>query len=133
MRTVAIFTLAAVLVLASGVEAGGNLDLTDFDDEVMRSMDDQVKSLDSDIATHNAGSAAADAQSIEQGLKWAEGYFSKKGSVPDAVKLARQAEDLAASLARSAASSDFDGALETYDTLVKTCRTCHDAYKPPDL
>ena len=115
------------------VQATVSLDLTDFNDDVMRDMDDTMKRLDSDIATRNAASVTTDAQSIRDGLKWAQDYFTKKGNVEDAVKWARQGQDLADAVARSAQSSDFDTSLSTYDSLIKTCRACHDAYKPPDI
>ena len=115
------------------VQATVSLDLTDFNDDVMRDMDDTMKRLDSDIATRNAASVTTDAQSIRDGLKWAQDYFTKKGNVEDAVKWAKQGQDLADAVAKSAQSSDFDTSLSTYDSLVKTCRACHDAYKPPDI
>jgi DNA-binding transcriptional regulator YiaG len=115
------------------VRATVSLDLTDFNDDVMREMDDTMKRLDSDIATRDATSVATDARSIRDGLKWAQDYFAKKANVEDAVKWAKQGQDLADAVARSAQSSDFDTSLSTYDSLIKTCRACHDAYKPPDI
>ncbi len=129
---------AAALVLFVGLLgtlafAAANIDLTDFDDDVMRSMDDTLKSLDSDLATRNAREAQAHAQLIHDGLHWAEEYFTRKGNVEAAVQLAKQGEQLATDVAKSVAASDFDTALTNYDSLVKTCRRCHDAYKPPEL
>jgi hypothetical protein len=123
----------AVGLMGPLVRATISLDLTDLNDEVMREMDDTMKRLDSNIATRNATSVATDARSIRDGLKWAQDYFTKKGNVEDAVKWAKQGQDLADAVARSAQSSDFDTSLSTYDSLVKTCRACHDAYKPADI
>lgn len=126
--------LVTVLVLLGTLaSAAANIDLTDFDDDVMKNMDDIVKTLDSDLASRNAKSAQADAADIRDGLHWAEEYFKRKGNIEDAVQLARHGEDLAAEVARSAASNDFDAALTSYESLVKTCRRCHDSYKPPEL
>ena len=138
MRRNAIVVLGALSIafgMAGPLVAAGtvSLDLSDFNDDVMRDMDDTMKRLDSDIATRGATSVAADAQSIRDGLKWAQDYFTKKGNVEDAVNWARQGQDLADAVAKSARSSDFDTSLNTYDSLVKTCRACHDAYKPPDI
>jgi hypothetical protein len=129
---------AAALAIAAGlagtwVSAAANLDLSDFNEDVMRDLDDTVKSLDSNIALKDAKSAGANIQSVQDGLRWAEDYFVRKGNVPDAVKLAKRGEDLAVTLGKSVASNDFDTALSTYDSLMKTCRACHDAYKPPEL
>ena len=124
---------AAVTLAAALAYAAANLDLTDFDDDVMKNMDDTVKALDTDLATHNAKSAQSDAQAIHDGLHWAEEYFTRKGKVDDAVQLAKRGEGLAADIVKSAAANDFDTASSTYDSLVKNCRRCHDAYKPPEL
>ena len=123
----------ALALLGTLASAAANIDLTDFNDDVMKSMDDTVKALDSDLAGHDVKSAQADAGSIRDGLHWAEEYFTRKGNVADAVQLAKQGQELAATVARSAASNDFDAALTSYESLVKTCRRCHDAYKPPEL
>ncbi len=126
--------LAAALALLTTLAcAAADIDLTDFNEDVMKNMDDTVKALDTDLATRDASSAQLDAQKIGQGLHWAQEYFARKGNVDDAVQMAKQGETLAADVGRSAASNDFDTALSTYDTLVKTCRRCHDVYKPPDL
>lgn len=133
-RAVAGATLAAVALgmFATFASATADIDLTDFDDDVMRNMDDTVKSLDSHLAMHDAKSAQTDAQAIRDGLHWAEEYFTRKGNVERAVQFAKQAEQLAGEVGKSAASSDFDAALTSYDSLVKACRACHDEYKPPD-
>ena len=133
-RLIARGALATVLALLGTLaSAAANIDLTDFNDDVMKNMDDTVKALDSDLASHDVKSAQADAGTLRDGLHWAEEYFTRKGNVADAVQLAKQGEDLAATVARSAASNDFDAALTSYESLVKTCRRCHDAYKPPEL
>ncbi len=110
-----------------------SLDLSDFNDDVMRDMDDTMKTLDSDIAARDAKSAVSDARSIREGLRWAQDYFTKKGNLDDAVRWAKQGQDLAEAIASSVQSNDFDTSLNKYDSLVKTCRACHDVYKPPDI
>jgi hypothetical protein len=138
MRAIGIAVLGALsiavgltgpLVLAGTV----NLDLSDFNDDVMRGLDDTMKTLDSDIATRNIKSLAADTQSIRESLSWAQDYFTRKGNLDDAVRWAKQGQELAEAIARSAQASDFDTSLSKYDSLVKTCRACHDVYKPPDI
>jgi len=109
------------------------LDLSDFNDDVMRDMDDTMKTLDSDIAARDAKSVVSDARSIREGLRWAQDYFTKKGNLDDAVRWAKQGQDLAEAIASSAQSSDFDTSLNKYDSLVKNCRACHDVYKPADI
>lgn len=132
-RIVAAAGAVMAAVAATWALAAASLDLSDFNDDIMKDMDDRVKALDSNISAGDAKSAASDAQSIREGLHRTEEYFTKKGSVEDAVKLAKRGEDLADSVSKSVSANDFDAALTSYDLLVKTCRVCHDAYKPPDL
>lgn len=126
------FALLALGLFGTLASAAADVDLADFDDDVMRNMDDTVKSLDSHLAMGDAKSAQIDAQTIQQGLHWAEEYFARKGNVRRAVQFAKQTEDLASEIAKAAASSDFKAAQTTYDSLVRSCRACHDVYKPPD-
>jgi len=138
MRRAAI-TVLGVFSIAVGVAgpllAAGtvNLDLSDFDDDIMRDMDDTMKSLDSGIATKDVQSVVRDGQSIQKGLAWAQDYFTKKGSPKDAVQWAQEGQDLAAAISKATQAGDFDTALNKYDSLVKNCRACHDVYKPPDI
>ena len=124
--------LIPVLVLSASL-AFASIDLSDFDDELMRNMDDAIKALDGSINAKDVQASATDAQFIAEGLEWAEGYFTAKGDVPDAVQWAAQGRELAATLASEAGKSDFDAAFTSYRALVKTCRSCHDVYKPPSL
>src|SRR5437762_14047222 len=84
------FGLTGPLVAAGTV----SLDLSDFNDDVMRDMDDTMKRLDSDIATRDAKTVASDSASIREGLGYALEYFTKKGNAEDAVRWARQGRDL---------------------------------------
>jgi cytochrome c556 len=131
-RRAAAMSLLLVLGLSVGVWAAEEIDLSDFNEDVMRDMDDTVKSLDSDIATHESAAAVSDARLVGQGLKQAEDYFTRKGHLERAVKLAQQGEDQVAGVEKSATAGDFESALSGYEALVKTCRACHDAYRPPD-
>ena len=120
---------------SEGIPSGGtvSLDLSDFNDDVMRDMDDTMKRLDSDIATRDAKAVAGDSASIREALGYALEYFTKKGNVEDAVRWARQAQDLLEAVTNTVQAGDFDTSLNKYDSLVKTCRACHNVYKPPDI
>jgi hypothetical protein len=124
----------AVGVTGPLVAAGTvSLDLSDFNDDVMREMDDTMKKLDSDIATRDAKAVASDSAAIKEGLGYAQEYFTKKGNLDDAVRWARQAQDLVEAVTNTVQAGDFDTSLNKYDSLVKTCRACHNVYKPPDI
>src|ERR1700726_1405319 len=99
MRKKGIAVLGALSIavgLTGRLVAAGtvSLDLSDFNDDVMRDMDDTMKTLDSDIATRDAKSVARDSALIREGLGYAQQYFTKKGNVEDAVRWARQGQDL---------------------------------------
>ncbi|MEA3179371.1 MAG: hypothetical protein QOI59_2894 [Gammaproteobacteria bacterium] len=133
MAVLSALSIAAGLtgpLVAAGIVS---LDLADFNDDVMRDMDDTMKRLDSDIAMRDAKSVASDSASIREGLGYAQQYFTKKGNVEDAVQWARQAQDLVEAVTNAVQAGDFDSSLSKYDLLVKTCRACHDVYKPPDI
>ena len=121
----------AVLCVSGAVFA--SIDLSDFDKNTMQDVDDASKELESAIASKEAQATVANAEFIRDSLHWAEGYFEKKGGVPDAVKLAREGREFAALIAKSAGEGNFDAASDSYTSLRKTCKSCHDVYKPPSL
>jgi hypothetical protein len=122
---------AAALLASAGVLAG--IDLSDFDTDAMRAVDDAKKELESSLAARDAQNAVANAEFIRDSLQWAEGYFNRKGNVADAVQLAQDGRRYAEAVAQSVTESDFDAASNAYNSLVRTCKSCHDAYKPPSL
>lgn len=136
MRRTRIAVLGAFSVglACSLVAAGaGTLDLSDFNADLMRQMDDTLRNLDSGIATRDAKSIATDARFIRESLRSAQNYFSAKGQLDDAVRWARQGQALADALAAAAQAGDFESSLENYDSLAKNCRSCHDVYRPHDI
>lgn len=122
-----------MLCLASVAFAAAKLDLSDFDTDAMQAVDDAKKELEAGLAAKDTKVSVENAEFIRDSLAWAEGYFGKKGSVADAVKMAGEGREFAAQIARAAAANDFDAASSSYDSLVRTCKSCHDAYKPPKL
>jgi hypothetical protein len=122
--------LASLLFLPSAYAA---IDLTDFDDNVMHDIEDAAKELDSSIANRDADVAISNANFVRDNLKWTEGYFSKKGNIEDAVRFAQQGQQHALDISKAIAAKDFDAAYDSFGSLKKTCKSCHDAYKPPSL
>jgi cytochrome c556 len=117
--------------LAASVYAA-DLDFSDFDDTTMRSMDDAVKDLDSNVGGQDAEAALANAAVLRDGLAWAEQYFSKRTDTPLAPGFAREAQQHLAALTKALEAKDFDAAHGNVRAVVKTCKSCHEAYKPPD-
>jgi hypothetical protein len=128
----------ALVALASGLScalvraqsAHVDIDLTDFDDDSMRDMDDANKDLQPVLGAKNADAALADAQVIQNVLKEAEAYFVKKGTTADAVQIAQQGEASIATVIAALHKNDFDAATAAARDTAKNCRACHDIYKP---
>ncbi len=120
--------LSCVLAHAQGVHV--DLDLSDFDDDSMRDMDDANKDLQPVLGAKNAQAALVDAQVIQTVLKETEAYFTKKGGTDNAVKIAQDGEADVATVIAALARNDFDGAAVAARATAKNCRSCHDIYKP---
>jgi hypothetical protein len=123
-----ICVLSCVLARAEGVHV--DLDLTDFDDDSMRDMDDANKDLQPVLGAKNAQAALADAQVIQNALKETEAYFTKKGGTDAGVKIARDGETDVAAVIAAISRSDFEGAAAAARATAQNCRSCHDIYKP---
>lgn len=119
---------ACALVRAEGVHV--DIDLTDFDDDAMRDMDDANKDLQPVLGARNAEAALADAQVIQNTLKETEAYFAKKGTTADAVKIAQQGQASITAVIAAVRGSDFNAAAEAARDTTKNCHSCHDIYKP---
>lgn len=121
-------TLLLSVLFAGAVFA--ELDLSDFDDDLMRNMDDTNKYLEPDINAKNLKNAKEGTETIRQGLKWTEDYFAHKGGVDDGVKLAQDGQALAQDILAALDKNDFDRAAAASRAMTKNCRSCHDLYKP---
>ena len=125
--------VAAVAALLASAAVFASIDLSDFDKNTMQDVDDANKELESALVSKETQAAVANAEFIRDSLHWAEGYFDKKGNAPDAVRLAHEGREQAAAVAKSASEGNFEAAMDSYTSLRKTCKSCHDAYKPPSL
>jgi cytochrome c556 len=126
--SILVFSILSFTVAADS----SKIDLTDFDDEAMRNVEDAAKELESNLFNKEADIAVPNAEFIRDSLIWAEGYFAKKGA-KDAVKWAQEGRELAVAIAASTKAKDFTAAYDQFGSLKKTCKSCHDAYKPPSL
>jgi len=123
------FALVATVALASGA---ADIDYSDFDDDLMRNMDDAIKELDSNVGGQDAQASLANAKVLSEGLAWAEKYFAAKPEAPKGAAMAREGQDHVAQLVQSVEAKNFDAASENVRGVVRSCKSCHDAYKPPE-
>src|SRR4051812_6627336 len=119
------FALAAAALAA-------DIDYSDFDDSLMRGMDDAIKDLDSNLGGQDTDAALANAAVLRDGLAWAERYFEKKPEAPLGAGFAREGQEHLAALTKAIEARDFDAAGGNVRAVVKNCKSCHEAYKPPD-
>jgi hypothetical protein len=122
--------LCGLLVVLSSAAMCAEIDLQDFDDDLMRDMDTAIKDLEPVIGAKNAAAANGDAELLRDGFKQTEDYFAKKGTAADAVEFARKSEELTATVLKDIGANDFDAAANSARALSKSCRVCHDVYKP---
>ena len=123
-------TGVALLALAMAGVAYANIDLSDFDDDVMRSMDDAVKAFEPNVAAKNGVRALDDAAVLREGFVWTEQYFVAKGGADDAVQISQQGTALIDKAIKALQAKDFEAAATHARAAAKTCRSCHDLYKP---
>jgi cytochrome c556 len=123
-----VLTLAAAAVFA----AAADIDYSDFDEELMRSMDDAIKDLDSNVGGQDGAAALANAKVLTDGLGVAEGYFANKPQTPLGAGYARDAQQNLKTLVQSLEAKDFDAASNKVREVVRSCKACHEAYKPPE-
>ncbi len=107
-----------------------DIDLKDYDDDLMHDVDRAIKFFEPDITAGNADGALDDAGVIQDGFKYSAGYFAKKGNAEDAVKIAQDGLVLMASAIKSIEAKDFGAAAATARQIPNTCKACHDIYKP---
>ena len=123
------FLCAAALMSAASAQHR-DIDLHDYDDDLMRDLDKTIKYFEPDIMAGNAQGATEDAEILQDGFKYTEKYFAKKGDADDAVKISKQGQELIAVAIKSIEGNDFDAAASAARDTAKTCRACHDVYKP---
>ena len=123
---------AGVLATLAASVMAADLDLSDFDDDLMQSMDDAIKELDSNVGGQDAKASLANAAVIRDGLAWAEKYFAAKPEAPLGVGYAREGKEHVAALVQAVEAGNFDAASSSVRAVVKTCKACHEAYKPPE-
>lgn len=123
-------TVSALLLLASAAAVPG-VDLSDFDDDVMRAMDDAYTDLEPVLAASNVPEARTNVAILKEGYDWTREYFSaKKADAPDAPAIVTAGQKLVLEVEAALAAKNFSGAVAKARELHDNCKSCHDKYKP---
>jgi hypothetical protein len=99
-------------------------------DAWMTTIDEKNQSVQRNIAAMDVKAAADDAKALGDTFKLVEGFWRQRGNAPDAVELARKAEDRAADVAKLIAAKDFGAASTQSIKIAETCTACHRLYRP---
>lgn len=121
--------VASLSVAFSGVVIAA-IDLSDFNDDVMRAMDDSIKDLEPSLGAGNTEAAKNDLEVLVEAYQWTEDYFVKKGNTADAVKIAQQGKLLVAAVDKAMVANNLTAAATAARDTAKNCKSCHDLYKP---
>mgnify|MGYP005829715263 CR=1 FL=1 len=127
--TIGKLTLTLIAATAGAAALAAEIDLSYFDTLLMQDLDHTVKELEPHIGGKNAAAATEAVTFLRDGLEWTESYFAAKG-VPDGAKLAREGKERAAEALTALAAGDFDAAAAAARDVAKSCRACHDVYRP---
>jgi hypothetical protein len=124
--------VASALVALASTAWAADIDYSDFDDALMRDMDDAIKELDSNVSGQHAEASLANAIVLRDGLAYAEKYFAAKPETPKGAGLAREGQEHLALVVQAIEAKDFDAASRSVRGVVRSCKACHEAYKPPE-
>lgn len=130
MRKSRLMLLAASLSVAFSSVVIAAIDLSDFNDDVMRAMDDSIKDLEPSLGAGNTEAAKNDLDVLVEAYQWTEDYFVKKGNADDAVKIAQQGKLLVAAVDKAMVANNLTDAASAARGTAKNCKSCHDLYKP---
>jgi len=131
LTRVSIAGVIGFLLLFSAAQAQKkNIDLKDYDDDLMHDVERVLKFFEPDITAKNQSHALDDASVIQDGFAYAKDYFSKKEGAEDAVKIAADGLTLIGTAITSLKSNDFAAATEAARQIPATCKACHEIYKP---
>ena len=128
LRKTFLALLAQFALLAGAASAATDADL-DVDADLMRSVEDTTKGLDSDVALKDAKDAASLARELVQTFARIEAHYARTPDTADAVGFARRTRELAAQSLKAIESQDFDAAANLVNDLTHSCKTCHNVYK----
>ena len=106
------------------------LDYKDYDDELMKTLEQTVKYFEPDVGGENLPGIAEDAGILNDGFKYTEQYFTKKGNYPDAVRWSKEGQAYIAAVLKNVQDKNFDAAAEAARGATQSCKNCHDVYKP---
>jgi hypothetical protein len=111
------------------VRSASAVTVLDFD-KWMQSIDKRTQHVHRSLEARDAAAVADDAREIQTLYQSLSEYFANRSNAEDAVRLANEGRDLAASIVPSIERNDYDAAARAARGITTACSTCHEAYKP---
>jgi cytochrome c556 len=124
MRKPLFVLLAQCALLASVASAP-----VEPDSDLMRSIDETTRSLDSNVSLKDAKAASAEARELVETFGRIEAHYAEKPETADAVDFAHRAQSLATQAQKAIDAQDFDAAADAVNQLTRSCKSCHEVYK----
>ena len=121
------------LAVASGAAYAADrvtLDYKDYDSELMKTLEQTIKYFEPDVGGENLTGIAEDAGILNDGFKYTEQYFTKKGNYPDAVKWSQEGQAYIAAVLKAVGEKNFEAAAVAARGATQSCKNCHEVYKP---
>lgn len=123
--------IACALLLMVPLTVVSALDLDDFDQDLMRAVEDAFKDLEPVLGASNIDAAKDDIAVLKEGYQWTLEYFTaKKAEALDAVEIVVAGQKLLGEVEGAMAAKDFGKAMAKARELSANCKSCHDKYKP---
>ena len=127
---VILLALTGTLLTSPAFAEKVSLELKDYDDELMKTLEQTIKYFEPDITGENISGIKEDASILFDGFKYTEQYFTKKGNYPDAVKWSQDGQTYVSTVLKQVADKNFEAAAEAARGATQSCKSCHDVYKP---
>ena len=124
MRKVLLFLVIQLALLGSVASA-----TFEVDEDLMRSIEDTLKSLDSNIAMKDAKAAAAEARELSDLFAQIETYYAGRGDGGEGVTHSHKSRELASQILQGVEAKDFDAAADVVNNFARTCKACHQVYR----
>jgi hypothetical protein len=121
--------ILAGLVMQLALLGGAGSAEIEVDGDMMRNIEDTIKSLDSNVSLRIGKAALVDAKELGALFVRIEAYYASRSDAPHAVDLSRKSHLLAAQVVKAVEAQDFDTASDSVNEFVRACKACHELYK----
>ncbi len=95
----------------------------------MRNAEDTLRDLDSNLSLQNR-KALDEARELARFFQQVGAHYTAQPNAARGVDFARRSQDLAQAVASAVEAGNYDAAQDALSDLTRSCKTCHEVYKP---